>query len=81
MARTHYRNGDEITLNNCNGCNPIMIQGHFCHESGCPDAWRDQPKKCFECGCEFFPTEHFQKICKGCVEVYEELYNEPLQDE
>ncbi len=41
--RTTYRNGDPIDLkhNGCDGCDPCMINGIFCHETGCPDAWRD----------------------------------------
>lgn len=41
--RSTYRNGDSIGLawNGCDGCSPSMIQGVFCHETGCPDAWRD----------------------------------------
>lgn len=41
--RTHYRNGDEIQLKHCgcDGCNPCMINGVLCHETGCPYAWKD----------------------------------------
>lgn len=42
MKRTHYRNGDEIHLScGCNSCSPCRINGVLCHETGCPDAWRD----------------------------------------
>jgi hypothetical protein len=67
MARTHYANGDEITLGNCDGCSPSRINGVFCHETGCPDAWRDHATECFECGCEFFPEEPHQNICEDCA--------------
>lgn len=42
--RETYNNGDEISLkhNGCDGCSPCTIQGVFCHETGCPDAWRDE---------------------------------------
>jgi hypothetical protein len=44
----------------CNQCEAAMINGLFCHETGCPNAgkrydaasdeWIAQ-RKCFECGC------------------------------
>ncbi len=67
MARTHYRNGDEIELLcGCNGCNPDMINGVLCHEHGCPDAWRDVEVDCFECGVSFYSGEKGAEICLSC---------------
>lgn len=44
----------------CNQCQALMINGLFCHETGCPNArsrfdsetgdWIKQ-RKCFDCGC------------------------------
>lgn len=44
----------------CNQCEAAMINGVFCHETGCPniksrydadsDTWIKQ-RECFECGC------------------------------
>lgn len=44
----------------CNQCEALMINGAFCHETGCPNTrsrfdaesgeWIKQ-RKCFECGC------------------------------
>ena len=44
----------------CNQCEALMINGRFCHETGCPntkarydvdtDTWIKQ-RKCFDCGC------------------------------
>ncbi len=44
----------------CDQCEALMINGVFCHESGCPnskkrydigsDEWIAQ-RKCFDCGC------------------------------
>lgn len=44
----------------CDQCEASMINGVFCHETGCPntkkrydhesDTWIKQ-RKCFECGC------------------------------
>lgn len=69
MARSHYRNGDEISLScGCDGCSPSMINGVLCHEHGCPDAWRDHTAECFECGCDFLPRERGQRICDDCAD-------------
>ncbi len=73
--RTHYRNGDQITLGNCNGCNPSTINGVLCHESGCPDAWRDYTRECFECGCDFLRESRHQNTCEDC------LNPEPFDDD
>ena len=55
----------------CDSCNAIMINGIFCHEIGCPDAWKDYKKKCKNCGKEFKPKEKFQDCCtKGCYKEY-----------
>jgi hypothetical protein len=68
-VRTHYRNGDEITLmGGCDSCSPSRINGVFCHEQGCPDAWRDYSIACRECGCEFLREERHQAVCNDCVE-------------
>jgi len=69
MSRKNYKNGDEISLteNGCDGCSPSMINGVFCHEQGCPDAWRDKTKVCDECGFEFNPSERYQSVCVGCI--------------
>lgn len=66
--RTAYANGDEITLahNGCDGCTPASVNEHFCHEHGCPDAWRDRTRECFECGCDFRPSEQWLRTCDDC---------------
>lgn len=67
-TRTHYRNGDEIGLAcGCDGCNPSMVNGKVCHEHGCPDAWRDYAKECFECGCKMFAQGRGRVICEDCA--------------
>lgn len=67
MNRATYRNGDDITLTatGCDGCSPSVINGVFCHETDCPEAWRDRQVACFECGCDFYPAERGQRTC-GC---------------
>jgi hypothetical protein len=68
MRRTHYENGDAIALAcGCDGCSPSRINGILCHETGCPDRWRDCVAECFECGCEFMPEERGQLICPDCL--------------
>lgn len=73
MKRTTYRNGDEISLVHCgcDGCIPCSVNGHLCHEAGCPDAWRDQEQSCFVCGCDFFRTEKHERICPDCARAEE----------
>ena len=71
--RTHYFNGDEITLKatGCDGCNPSMVNGVLCHESGCPDAWRDSERECVWCGYLFSPSESTERFCSGsCCDSY-----------
>jgi len=71
--RTHYRNGDEITLqeNGCDGCSPMMINGVLCHEQGCPEAWRDCVKECLWCRREFRPEGEGQEFCDDeCAAAY-----------
>lgn len=46
--------------NRCDSCEALVINGVYCHETGCPnthsrydaesDSWIKQ-RKCFECGC------------------------------
>jgi len=70
--RTQYKNGDEITLteNGCDGCSPAMINGHLCHELGCPDKWRDSTTECKWCGTEFQPQWDGQEFCDdNCAEA------------
>jgi len=63
--RTHYRNGDSIGLTGCgcDGCSPVSINSVLCHESGCPDAWRDQVRTCPNCGVDFHPADRHQLFC------------------
>lgn len=65
--RATYRNGDEIlSVTGCDSCVPAMVNGTLCHEHGCPDAWRDSVRECFECGCDFRPENRYQAVCKDC---------------
>lgn len=52
----------------CDSCEALTINGTFCHELGCPEAWRDIPAECDECGCNF-PRDHkAQRVCAECQE-------------
>ena len=48
---------------NCDSCEALMINGIYCHETGCPEAWRDKVLECRECGCEFTPEWRLQRYC------------------
>ena len=51
----------------CSQCQVLIINGVRCHETGCPLAWKDYTRECFECGCYFKPEERFQRICNECL--------------
>ena len=74
--RTSYRNGDPIRLAcGCDSCNPDMINGSLCHETGCPDAWRDYETECAFCGCDFWPEDSGQLCCdRECHGSYFGVY-------
>jgi hypothetical protein len=52
----------------CDSCAAVAINGHFCHETGCPDAWQGEPHYCQECGCLFTPEYRRQTTCVDCQE-------------
>lgn len=55
----------------CDSCEALMIQGMFCHETGCrrinarydgyEERWINQ-RKCFECGCM---VDYDNLCCQG----------------
>ena len=45
-----------------------MINGVYCHEQGCPDAWKDYAYKCVNCGRQFKPRDKWEKRCNNCKE-------------
>lgn len=61
----------------CNQCESAYINGIYCHELGCPEAWRDHYKDCWQCGCEFRPENRFQTVCNDC----DKFENEHIQPE
>lgn len=55
----------------CDSCEVANINGVRCHETGCPDAWKDELRDCKECGSEFEPRYSDQLFCSGdCSLVY-----------
>jgi len=51
----------------CESCDSIYINGGFCHETGCPDAWKETSRDCFVCGFEFVPSAKIQMVCDDCT--------------
>lgn len=49
--------------NQCPDCEALMIDGVYCHELGCPSAWKDKKIECKNCGTIFTPDEKHQKFC------------------
>lgn len=47
----------------CSGCEVLMINGLRCHETGCPEAWKEQKLECGWCGARFLPKEKGQRYC------------------
>jgi len=61
----------QSTYISCDSCQAIIIQGVFCHESGCPNAWRDKSRECKWCGSIFTPKERDQWFCdEDCYQDY-----------
>lgn len=55
----------------CEQCEAVMINGVYCHEHGCPDAWKDYKKECKWYGQEFMPDVSFQDCCgEDCARAY-----------
>jgi hypothetical protein len=76
MMRIHYRNGQDIGMVacGCDGFRPSMVNGVLCHETGCPEAWKDQERECRWCGRLFYsfhPYDGGQQFCSiECEEAY-----------
>ena len=47
----------------CTSCEALNINGTNCHETGCPDAWKDNKIECNYCGSKFIPDEKYQDCC------------------
>ena len=53
----------------CESCEALMINGVYCHEHGCPDAWKTQLYECCCCGTVYKPEfRHQEYCCEDCAE-------------
>lgn len=55
----------------CDSCQPVAVNGLLCHETGCPEAWKDAKAVCDECGQEYDPEERDSRFCsRQCKAAY-----------
>ncbi len=55
----------------CDSCEVLYINNVKCHESGCPNAWKDEKRSCLWCGQIFTPEDKEQLFCNNeCAEDY-----------
>lgn len=54
----------------CENCVSTTINGVFCHEAGCLDAWKDSPIPCRVCGQKFQPKIAYVDVCSDCEEEW-----------
>ena len=55
----------------CDSCEVLVINNVICHETGCPDAWKDESRECKWCGRRFRPKARNQEFCDAdCAEAY-----------
>lgn len=50
----------------CDSCEVAMINGIRCHETGCPNAWKEMIRECRYCHEEFRPTFSSDVACLEC---------------
>lgn len=63
--------GESAMANGCDSCEMVSINGMACHETGCPDAWRDKVVECRWCGTMFVPEYRHQTTCsRDCFEAW-----------
>lgn len=55
----------------CDKCTTTMIDGTTFHETGCPDAWKDERRRCYVCLETFTPETRRDVTCSDeCAEAY-----------
>ena len=66
----------------CNSCETVGINGVLCHETGCPEAFKDQERECKECDAQFKPKESHHEHCSPqCYAIYHGLpFDEETDD-
>lgn len=66
----------------CDSCEVLNINSMNCHETGCPDAWRDHARECAWCSSEFVPDESGQDCCDNdCAASYHGWDNDGWNDD
>ena len=53
----------------CDSCKACYINDVYCHETGCPAAWKDSEPECRWCGSRFTPTFSGQAYCEDSCYV------------
>lgn len=60
----------------CTQCEVLYINGVKCHETDCPEAYKDEKRICKWCGQEFTPEQSMQLFCDdSCYADYHGLFD------
>lgn len=62
-TRINESTGKPETITTCSSCQLVRINGLVCHETGCPEAYKDERRMCKNCGSTFTPTVRQQRMC------------------
>lgn len=55
----------------CDSCQVLVINGLICHETGCPESYKDDVRDCKWCGQNFKPESMHQICCdEECAGAY-----------
>lgn len=55
----------------CESCEVLVINGAICHETGCPNSYKDEIRECKWCGVDFRPESKYDYLCsEDCREIY-----------
>lgn len=55
----------------CKSCEVLYINGVKCHETGCPESYKDYSRECKWCGGGFTPIDNRDYFCDtDCEESY-----------
>ena len=52
----------QATISKCDSCDSATINGVYCHETGCPEAYKAEVRECKECGQQFSPEHPLQQF-------------------
>ena len=58
------------TKTKCGSCDSATINGVYCHETGCPDAYKTEIRSCKWCGSEPEPEHPRQQFCENLCYAY-----------